>query len=40
MFWKFPVALNLAMAGATYLTASIIEVIRGEKVKVPLSVFW
>jgi hypothetical protein len=40
LFWKFPVALNLAMAGATYLTASTIEFIRGEKIKVPVSVFW
>jgi hypothetical protein len=40
IYWKFPVALNLAMAGATYLTASIIEMIRGEKVQVPLRVFW
>ena len=38
--WKFPVALNLAMAVATFLTASVIEIIWGEKVKVPVSVFW
>jgi len=38
--WKYPVALNLAMAAATYFTASVIELIRGEKNKVPLRVFW
>lgn len=40
LVWNYPVALNLAMAAATFLTASIIEVVRGERVKVPLRVFW
>lgn len=38
--WNYPVALNLAMAAATYFTASFIELVRGEKNRVPLSVFW
>lgn len=38
--WNYPVALNLAMAAATYFTASFIELLRGEKNKVPLHVFW
>lgn len=38
--WNYPVALNLAMAAATYFTASFIELVRGEKNRVPLKVFW
>ena len=38
--WDYPVALNMAMAAATFLTASIIELVRGETGKVPLHVFW
>lgn len=40
LIWSYPVSLNLAMAAATFLTASCIEFFKGETVKVPLAVFW
>lgn len=40
VIWKYPIALNLAMAIATFLTASVIDAIWGEAIKVPISVFW
>jgi hypothetical protein len=40
LFWKFPVALNLAMAAAAYCTSVVIESVRGEPVEVPVKVFW
>lgn len=40
LLWSYPVSLNLAMAAATFLTASCIEMLRGESVRVPLAVFW
>jgi hypothetical protein len=38
--WNYPVALNLAMAAATFFTASFIEILFGETKRVPLRAFW
>lgn len=40
IFWEYPVALNLAMAAAAYLTSLVIEYVQGEPIQVPALAFW
>jgi hypothetical protein len=40
IIWAYPVALNTAMAAATFITAGTIELFQPESKSIPLVVYW